>query len=240
MIMNIDKSWHSVLGYLNVNPLSDFLGILPAYKYNPDNSNIFKVFEKPLSSIKVVILGQNPYMGCSYFTGQCAATGRAFGVPENHIVTTSLITIQNELLEEYPLAHKDFTDRKWRTLEHLDDQGVFLLNTALTVERYTDVSHAKYWNDFIVATIKFIAQSQPCVWLLWGTKANRYVRYLRNPIYSDQYDLDTIKDIPASPEYNHILSSAHPAIKDSSFIGNNHFIKTNHILAAKGLKPIQW
>src|SRR5687768_16007765 len=120
--------------------------ILPTGKYYPEKSNIFRVFTMPLQDIKVVVLGQDPYPK----KGQ--ANGLAFAV--NHDVKSpfSLETIRKELILEN-ITPSHYTSFNWRTLEHWHEQGVFLLNTALTVKPGEPNSHTQYWERFTAGIV---------------------------------------------------------------------------------------
>src|ERR1051326_4628371 len=105
--------------------------ILPNIEYYPAKENIFNVFRMPLEDIKVVILGQDPYPK----EGQ--AIGYAFAVSESTNKPASLRIIEKEIGHEID-----------KTLSHWREQGVFLLNTALTVEKGKAGSHLNYWQNF--------------------------------------------------------------------------------------------
>ena len=139
--MNIHPDWDFIKGLLNTEPLLTLKNeILPNVKYYPAKENIFKVFEMPLSSIKVVVLGMDPY-----FTPH-DAIGRAFAVSQVTRIPPSLRNIQKEINDEGFVTDID----NWKTLEHLEEQGVFLLNTALTVQSGIAGSHLKYWESLVV------------------------------------------------------------------------------------------
>lgn len=125
------------------------------------------------------------------------------------------------------------------------NQGVLLLNTALTVESGKAGSHISYWKGFTSKFIQQFSKEKPCIWILWGKHAQNYIPYIHNPFIIKNYSLETIKDIPVTPYYNYILSSAHPAAETytggkAGFYNNNHFIYTNIILELLKKKQIQW
>ena len=249
--MNIHPDWDFIKGLLNTEPLLTLKNeILPNVKYYPAKENIFKVFEMPLSSIKVVILGQDPY-----FTPN-DAIGRAFAVSKVTRIPPSLRNIYTEIISEVTGANGLVDNSqsseiilnldKWKTLEHLQEQGAFLLNTALTVEAGIAGSHLKYWESFTKAVIHHISFNNPCVWLLWGAKAKAFLPSINFKSFdASRYDADTINDIPAVNDYNYILTAPHPAAESYSggkagFFGCNHFAYTNVILKKKNINPIKW
>ena len=126
-------------------------------KYYPQKEDIFNVFSMPLEDIKVVILGQDPYPK----EGQ--AIGYSFAVSEETPKPASLRIIEQEV------GHSiDKTLKSWR------EQGVFLLNTALTVEAGNAGSHIKYWEGFMNLVISHISFHNPCIWVLWGKYAQGF------------------------------------------------------------------
>lgn len=233
----IHFSWHPLIKReLSTEAFLTFRNeILPNMLYYPEKLNIFRVFCMPVTDIKVVILGQDPYHG----PGQ--ANGLSFAVNSNIPMPPSLRIIQNELGDEV-----DWQRESWRTLEHWEEQGVFLLNTALTVESAKPGSHLAYWEDFTKKVIYFIGYHNPCIWMLWGQKAQRFVANLPAKTIFDVrgYDDKTIKQIPNNSDYNYILRAAHPAAEayksNAGFIGCNHFKFANEILSLQGQKSINW
>lgn len=236
----IHESWQPVMTLLNQEPLLTLnQDILPNCKYYPEAYDIFRVFSMPVNKIKVVILGQDPYFG----PGQ--ATGLAFAVNDTTPIPPSLNVIAKELDNE-GLKESHNYDTKWQQLEHWRNQGVFLLNTALTVEAGTPGSHVAYWEYFTQRVVEFIARQNPCVWMLWGAKAQRFQVYLRDRFPVKGYTKELIEDIPASPYNNYILTAAHPAAEaymssgHAGFYGCNHFYFANKILYKTGKGTINW
>lgn len=246
----IHHSWKPLFRYLSQEPLLSLNNeILNDCAYYPAKENIFRVFQMPLDQIKVVIIGQEP----SYLPHQ--ATGLAFAVNQGTIITPTLKIIQEEINLEIGkfegfnnnTYYKDrVTPSNWRTLEHWEEQGVFLLNTALTVEAGMQGSHLQYWQDFAKQVVKFIAMNQPSIWMLWG----KYTQALTTQMIPKSifnvigYDRELIEQIPMNPEYNYILKSEHPLIEyfitDGGFYGCDHFYLANRILEKSGKKSINW
>lgn len=181
----------------------------------PPGSQIFNAFNlTPLSKVKVVIIGQDPYHGPKQ------AHGLSFSVQKGVAIPPSLMNIYKELAEDIGMrmpSHGDLTS--WA------EQGVFLLNASLTVKAGEPMSHAKIgWADFTNAVIKTISeQKQHVVFLLWG----KFAQEKRTLI-------DESKHL--------ILRSVHPSPLSAygGFFGCKHFSKTNEYLVSKGIDPINW
>jgi uracil-DNA glycosylase len=241
----IHPSWHIHLQPLFDNSKMDLIKnqLLPNCTFYPEAEYIFRVFSMPVSNIKVVILGQDPY-----FNG--SAIGYAFAVNEKSPYPKSLDVILKEVLR--PQTSEEYVKFKvenpeWKTLQHWVQQGVFLLNTALTVEIGKAGSHLGQWQWFIREVIKVISQEVKPVWLLWGSKAQSYRDYI--------YGASTIKNIGGDTSKivslvdvqgkNHILEAYHPAAGaysggKNTFEGCNHFNICNEILKLKEENIINW
>jgi uracil-DNA glycosylase len=237
-----DSSWHPIINLLYQEPLKTLSEkILPNISYQPEAKNIFRIFSMPVTDIKVVILGQDPYPTPGN------AIGRAFAVSEFRNMPVSLRNIEKEIFNSVG-NNLDFTgDRHWKTLQSWEDQGVFLLNSALTVETGKAGSHLKYWKDFTFRVISHISTTNPCIWILWGKKAQAFRPYIQPPrmMNVDFYDEETINEIPANADYNYILQAPHPAAEAYSggkagFFGCNHFLFANTILKKTKSKQITW
>lgn len=182
--------------------------ILPAW------DNVFNVFKTPPQDIRVVILGQDPYPTPG------DAMGLAFSVSKDHKLPRSLKNIFKEIADE--------TTSNLRTngdLSDWADQGVFLLNTVLTVRAGEAASHRKIgWELFTDAVIRYLNElDQPIVFMLWGNDAIKKQKLLTNA--------------------NHlVLTAAHPSPLSASrgFFGCGHFITANNFLLQQGLTPINW
>lgn len=181
----------------------------------PPYDDIFNAFKfTPLSNVKVVILGQDPY----HEEGQ--AHGLAFSTPEGRPIPRSLSNIFKEINAEYayPIPESG-------CLESWAKQGVFLLNTVLTVEEGNANSHSKCgWQTFTDNVIKLLnSQNQPIVFLLWGKQAEKKKEFLTNP--------------------NHlVLVTSHPSPFSArrGFLGSNHFRLANEFLKENKRKEIDW
>lgn len=180
----------------------------------PPGGQIFKAFELcPLSKVKVVILGQDPYHGY----GQ--AMGLSFSVPQGVEAPPSLKNIFKEIESDLGIRMSGSPDlRPWA------EQGVLLLNSVLTVRAGQPASHSRIgWQTFTDAVIKTISdRCEGVVFLLWGN-------YARS------------KAVLVDKSRHHVLEAPHPSpLARGAFFGCRHFSATNEILAAEGKSPIDW
>lgn len=188
--------------------------------YYPERENVFNAFRIPFNDVKVVILGQDPYPR----KGQ--SIGYAFSVPERVSKPASLKIIEEEL--GTPIMQND--------LQYWVDQGVLLLNTALTVEKGKPGSHIEHWREFTNHVMYSLSLYISPVWMLWGKYAQGFISNIHNHIYEFPY--------PHEIDKNVVLTASHPAAeayrKGAGFIGCKHFSKANAALKAKGIKEIIW
>ena len=181
----------------------------------PKSDDIFNALHlTPLSEVKVVILGQDPY----HEPGQ--AEGLSFSVPKGEKIPPSLQNIYKELQAELGLYIPESGSlRKWAK------QGVLLLNTLLTVRAHAAFSHqGRGWEYFTDALIEAVnKENRPIVYLLWGKAARDKKIMLNNPRHL-------------------ILESPHPSPLSAhrGFMGNGHFKKANEFLSQNGIEPIDW
>ncbi|MBR4448432.1 uracil-DNA glycosylase [Methanobrevibacter sp.] len=181
----------------------------------PPYEEIFNAFKlTPIDNVKVVILGQDPY----HEAGQ--AHGLAFSTPEGRPIPRSLKNIFKEINAEY-----GFPIPESGCLESWAKQGVFLLNTVLTVEDGNANSHSKCgWQTFTDDVIKILNnRNQPIVFLLWGKQAEKKKELITNP--------------------NHlVLITSHPSPFSArrGFLGCNHFKLANEYLAKNNMEEINW
>lgn len=185
------------------------------YTVYPPGSQIFAAFNHtPFNSVKVVILGQDPYHGPGQAHGLC------FSVPKGIPAPPSLQNIFKELNSDlgHPIPnHGNLV--KWA------NQGVLLLNATLTVRANQAGSHQnKGWETFTDAAIKALSEHHKgLVFILWGNYAQAKTRII-----------DTNKHF--------ILTAPHPSPLSASrgFFGCKHFSKTNRLLTSIGKDPIDW
>ncbi|CVI72108.1 Uracil-DNA glycosylase [Clostridiales bacterium CHKCI001] len=181
----------------------------------PASDDIFNAFNlTPLSKVKVVILGQDPYHG----DGQ--AHGLSFSVRPNVAIPPSLLNIYQELESDCGcyIPNNGYLE-KWAK------QGVLLLNTVLTVQAHKAFSHRGIgWEEFTDAAIRAVnEQDRPIVYLLWGKPAQSKKSMLNNPKHL-------------------ILEAPHPSPLSAyrGFFGCHHFSKANEFLEEHGETPIDW
>jgi uracil-DNA glycosylase len=186
-----------------------------SYEIFPKSEDIFNAFHlTPLSEVKVVILGQDPYHNVDQAHGLC------FSVKPEVDIPPSLLNIYKELQEDMGLkVPNNGYLVKWAS------QGVLLLNTVLTVRAHQANSHqGRGWEEFTDAVIHAVnAEDRPIVFLLWGRPAGLKKSMLTNPKHL-------------------ILEAPHPSPLSAyrGFFGCKHFSKTNDFLKANGLATIDW
>ncbi|WP_289285782.1 uracil-DNA glycosylase [Parablautia intestinalis] len=182
----------------------------------PPADDIFNAFHfTPLSKVKVLILGQDPYHGNHQAHGLCFSV-----LPDQTEIPPSLQNIYKELQDDLGcyIPNNGYL-KKWA------DQGVLMLNTVLTVRAHQAGSHqGKGWEQFTDAIIEVVnAQERPIVYLLWGRPAQSKIPMLTNPGHL-------------------ILKAPHPSPLSASrgFFGCRHFSQTNQFLSEHGIAPIDW
>lgn len=181
----------------------------------PPADDIFNAFAfTPLSEVKVVILGQDPYHGDGQAHGLC------FSVKPEVEIPPSLVNIYQELHDDLGcyIPNNGYLE-KWAR------QGVMLLNTVLTVRAHQANSHRGIgWEEFTDAAIRVLnEQDRPMVFLLWGRPAQQKKAMLHNPKHL-------------------ILEAPHPSPLSAyrGFFGCRHFSQANAFLTEHGLTPIDW
>lgn len=182
----------------------------------PHPNDLFRVFELAPSDIKVVILGQDPY----YNPGQ--ATGLAFSVKTDIKTPPSLKNIFKELKSDLNI------DRTNSDLSDWHKQGVFLLNTALTVVEQKPNSHKKMWKEFTNDLLKYLTAKNPDIlYVMWGNNAQEHGKFIEE----------------LSPSADKLISySSHPSPLSArhSFFGSKPFSWVNEKLVEQGKTPINW
>ena len=181
----------------------------------PPSEDIFNAMHlTPLSKVKCVILGQDPY----HEPGQ--AHGLCFSVKPDIKIPPSLENIYKELHDDIGFAIPNHG-----YLEEWAKQGVLLLNTVLTVQAHRAFSHrGKGWEQFTDAIIRTVNEiDRPVVFLLWGKPAQEKKVLLNNPKHL-------------------ILEAPHPSPLSAyrGFFGCRHFSKANDFLKQNGETPIDW
>jgi uracil-DNA glycosylase len=182
-------------------------------RYLPHGDRIFRAFERPLASVRVLVVGQDPYPTPGH------PIGLSFAVDADvRPIPRSLDNIYKELRADLGVptpAHGDLT--AWA------DQGVMLLNRSLTVRPGEPASHrGKGWEQVTERAIHALVQrGGPCAAILWGRDAQGLRAMLG--------------DVPA-------VESAHPSPLSASrgFFGSRPFSRVNGLLAEQGGSPVDW
>lgn len=212
--------WDEALGALFAN--ERYLKIREFLKYEysnyvvyPDMYDLFNCFRfTPLSEVKAVILGQDPYHEPNQAHGLCFSVKKGVALPP------SLQNIYKEMKTDLGITQPNCGDlTKWAK------EGVLLLNTTLTVREHRANSHSKCgWAWFTDSVIKIISdKTENTVFILWGGNARS-----KTPLIDEKKHL--------------ILQSVHPSPLSAfnGFFGCRHFSKTNDYLVKCGRRPIDW
>lgn len=181
----------------------------------PPGKEIFRAFDCcDFDSVRVVIIGQDPYHG------QGQANGLCFSVRDGVTLPPSLVNIFKEIKNDLGKPIPKSGD-----LERWARQGVLLLNATLTVRASTPGSHQnKGWESFTDAVIRKLSEEkQQVVYLLWGAYAQK-------------------KGEIIDRNNNLVLMSPHPSpfSADRGFFGCKHFSQANAYLKSKGKEEIEW
>ena len=181
----------------------------------PRGSDIFRAFDKcPFSSLKVVIIGQDPYHGPGQANGLCFSVNDGVDFPPS--LTNIVAEVHSDTGAPIPVSGN---------LDRWAEQGVLLLNSVLTVRAHQAASHAgRGWEQFTDAVVRTIAERREgIVYMLWGSYAQR-------------------KGAIADPSRNCILKAVHPSPLSAyrGFLGCRHFSQANAYLQAHGKTPIVW
>ena len=221
MDVNIEPSWKGQLNNEFEQPYFQELTTFVKQEYQqatcyPKGKDIFAAFDHcPFQETKVVIIGQDPYHGPDQANGLCFSVKD--GIPHPPSLVNIFKEIKTDMEKPYP---------KSGNLEHWADQGVLLLNATLTVRAHQAGSHQKKgWEQFTDAVIKTVStELEGVVFLLWGGFAKK-------------------KSSLIDKTKHHILTSGHPSPLSANrglWFGNQHFSKTNSLLAKMGKEPIDW
>ena len=232
----IPNDWQSLLGDYLESPAWKRLSEafeeeykVHGLKIRPDKDKLFYALQlTPVDSIKVVILGQDPYHSPEL------AQGLAFSIPKT-------IPIQSR---EFPsslrnmnkaLVIEGFGSLRHGDLSHWAKQGALLLNTALSVRLREANSHAQLgWKPFVQILIQKLSSSRSgLVWLLWGGHAQSLEEYIQNP---EQHLI--LKS--SHPSGLGVYKTARPFIYPGDQRSCGHFTKTNDYLLAHQQHAIEW
>ena len=183
--------------------------------YPPSDAIFNALHLTPLKEVKVLILGQDPYINEHEAHGLCFSV-----LPEQKKLPPSLQNIYKELNADLgcEIPNNGYL-KKWA------EQGVLLLNTVLTVRAHESNSHkGKGWENFTDAIIRAVnEQDRPIVYMLWGSHAQQKIPMLNNPKHL-------------------ILKAPHPSPLSAhrGFFGCRHFSQANEFLEKNGIEPIDW
>jgi uracil-DNA glycosylase len=198
-----------------ISAMGDFLRaeVAAGRRYLPAGENVLRAFQQPFHSVRVLIVGQDPYPTPGH------PVGLSFSVaPDVRPLPKSLVNIFQEYAND--LGHPPPTSGD---LSPWTERGVLLLNRALTVAPGRPNSHqGKGWEQITEQAITALAgRGEPMVAILWGRNA----RNLR-PL---------LGDLPA-------VESAHPSPMSAAggFFGSRPFSRTNELLEKQGADPIDW
>ena len=213
------SSWEEIFNnYPKIDELNNMIKEIDEQRLTktiyPPKEQVFRVFDLPLKDIKVVILGQDPYHNPDQ------ACGLSFSVNDGVPLPKSLINIYKELHDDLGIK-----PAKTGNLESWFNQGVFLLNAVLTVEKNSPASHSKMgWENFTDYIIENISEkNENVIFVLWGTYARS-----KNKL------IDSAK--------HKIIESAHPSPLSAyrGFFGSKVFSQINSYLAKNGRGTINF
>jgi len=220
----IPQSWRPALASILSTPESRRLGgFLKTEEdsgkriYPPRGTRLAALDLTPLDAVKVVILGQDPYHGPGQAHGLC------FSVQPGVRVPPSLVNIYKEIEADLGLPRPSHGN-----LTHWAQQGVLLLNNALTVEEGRAGSHQNLgWEAITDAAVAAVAaKAEPCVFLLWGSHAQKKAAR-----------------VPGLMSGRHlVLKAPHPSplSAHTGFLGCRHFSQANAFLEKHGRGAIDW
>lgn len=210
MLELIDSSWQAIFEP-HLALLSQIEERIANTEIAPAKSQIFRAFRVPLNSYRVVILGQDPYPTRGY------ANGLAFSVnPEVEKLPASLRNIFTEYVSDTGFALPKSGD-----LSNWQSAGVALLNTSLTLNLSNPKDHlAIGWSEITKAALVALA-ANGCVAILWGSHAQKIGR-----IFTEDMRIESPHPSPLSAY--------------RGFFGSKPFTRTNELLMAHKVKPIDW
>ena len=186
--------------------------------YYPEKENLFKAFElTPLETVKVVIVGQDPYPSL-LANGKCRAQGLSFSVSKEDSIPGSLKNIYKEIKNDFPM----FQEPKHGDLTYWAEQGVFLFNQALTYCPEDPKCYLNLWNRFTNIVIKILNENiDNCIYILWGKKAEKLSESIKS---------------------REIITGVHPSPMSANrgFFNKKYFLKLNLTLKRQGKEQINF
>lgn len=188
--LNIHQDWHPFLSKENRSLIRKIEKSIWGDSFTPSVDKALRFLEFPLSSAKIIILGQDPYPQPG------VATGRAFEVGnlnswDQKFKNISLKNILRALYKAYTgkiLKYNELKEKIYneffvlppsRLFQHWENEGVLLLNTSYTCRIGMPGSHKKYWDGFTSLLLEFINdRASNVTWFLWGNKARDATEHL--------------------------------------------------------------
>lgn len=206
----VHPDWLEALGDVR-DKIESIESSLSGKRYNPSPENVLRALKFPLSSVKVVIFGQDPYPTSSH------AMGLAFSVPSNtKPLPKSLMNIFKELHDDMGCEFPTSGD-----LTPWVQQGVALINRVLTVPSGESNGHVNLGWQKVTDEIARVLGERDIVAILWGKNAGELSRFFR-----DEWTITSAHPSPLS---------AH-----RGFFGSRPFTKANEILKKQGLEAVNW
>ena len=212
-IKTLSDEWQDAIIKCGFEEIANTLDNLPegTIVYPPKNK-MWRAFENTsLSQVKVVILGQD----CYHNPGE--ANGLCFSVPSNFKIPPSLRNVFKELFRSFGVQRTDPNLIDWA------QQGVLMINAALTVVKNSPTSHSKLWENFTRKLIQYLRENcTGVVYMLWGNFARGYSTMINH-------------------DANLVLEHTHPSpLSRVSFTGCNHFVLANEYLEKNAKTAIKW
>lgn len=221
---NYPTGWSDFFSQENIKKelqkVSDKLNQESGIVYPPVNQ-VFRAFYKtPASKVKAVLLGMDPYHnGTTDVDG--SAVGLCFSVRKGNNINPSLRNMYAELKAEGFKMEEDGDLSRWT------DEGVLMLNTALTVRQSSADSHTSIWSGFTDHLVTYLAKKIKPVWVLMGTHAQRYMK-------------DICKGLFVISTHPSPFSFMRPTKTAPAFMGSMIFTEINSMLLKSDKKPINW
>jgi len=205
MKYNLHDSWSDFFLQHN-DEIVQIISKIDIENSTPKMSDIFNFTEIDKNKIKVVILGQDPYPQKNTATGRCfeAGTLKNWNEPFKQISLKNIIRLvycscidknQNPYNISFNCIREFINNgtikikRPDEIFKYWQNQGVLLLNTALSCEINNSFSHAALWKNFTNDLIKYINNNEKIIWFLWGTHAISYQTVINGKIYASNHPM---------------------------------------------------
>lgn len=222
----IDDRWKTFLDMEEVNEVleevqEEMIPLVNSQTVYPPLEDVFNVLKCNPDDVQVVIIGQDPYIK------ERQAHGYAFSDNSGYVAPSlkNIIKVINK--NGYSPLKRKRIDQPGGNLQCWVDQGVFMINTILTVKEGSPLSHKDVgWQDFTNHVIKRLANhGKPKVFLLWGAQAGKFASMCSH-----------------AKVRNLVLKTSHPSPLGAmrGFMDCEHFKKANEFLESNGRTPIEW